>query len=72
MATTTELETRLEKLRAMRAAGTRIVEIGERRVEYRSDQELAAAIADLEHQLAGARGPRVHTIRVHASKGLGD
>ena len=70
MATTAELEARLERLRKIRAAGTRSLEAGNHRLEYRSDQELAAAIADLEAQIAG--GGRVHTIRIHASKGLGD
>jgi hypothetical protein len=70
VATVAELTARLEKLRATRASGTRSVQLGERRVEYRTDAELAAAIADLERQLAGETGARLHTIRIHASKGL--
>lgn len=71
MATVAELTDRLDKLRAARASGARSFQYGEKRVEYRSDAELAAAIADLEHQLAGERGIRIHTIRITASKGLG-
>lgn len=71
MATVAELQERLESLRAMRARGVRAVQQDGKRVEYSSDAELAAAIADLERQVAGGTGARVHTIRINASKGLG-
>ena len=45
MADLVDLDARLANLRALRAKGVRIVEYGEQRVEYRSDAELAAAIA---------------------------
>lgn len=70
MATREELEARLEKLRKHRASGMRRVEFGDQRLEYRSDAELAAAIGDLERQLAGAAGAHIHTVRVTATKGL--
>ena len=70
MASSEELTARLEALRRTRAEGARSVQQGNDRVEYRTDAELAAAIADLERQVAAAGGQRIHTIRVSASKGL--
>ena len=70
MATVAELQARLEKLRQVRAYGHREVEWDGRRIRYASDAELAAAIVDLEQQLAAASGSRVHTVRFSTSKGL--
>ncbi len=70
MATTEELTARLEALRERRASGTRAVQSGDDRVEYRTDEELAAAIADLERQLAAASPQRIHTVMFSTSKGL--
>jgi hypothetical protein len=68
------LQGQLEKLRKARAAGVRKVSYGNgpvsREVEYRSDSELAAAIADLEKQIAGVQGRRITRVRVTSSKGL--
>lgn len=68
------LEARLSALLKARASGVATVEFSagngsSRRVTYRSDQELAAAIADVERRLAALDG-RIHTIRIHTSKGL--
>jgi len=69
-----ELQAELDALRSARASGVREVEIqtgaNRRRVAYRTDAELAAAVADLERQIAGQAGRRVHTIRIASSKGL--
>ena len=71
MATVPELEARLEKLRAVRAAGTREVQTDGHTVIYKSDAELAAAIDDLQRQILLASGASMaHTVRVAASKGL--
>ena len=72
--TTADLEAQLETLRKARASGVRRVEFtagngNSRMVEYRSDDELAAAIADVERRLAGLRGQRVHTVLISSSKG---
>ena len=66
MATEQELADRLERLRQVRASGTLRVETENERIEYRSDADLAAAIADLERQIAGARSstPIVRTVVV--------
>ena len=74
MTTTPELEAQLEGLRRARASGVRRVEYASgngvsRLIEYRTDDELAAAIADLERRLAGLRGQRVHSIAFSSSKG---
>lgn len=68
MATTAELLAQLDNLRAIRASGTREVEFKDHRIQYRTDAELAAAIADLEARTAP--GVRVHTVLVSTSKGL--
>jgi len=69
-----ELQAELDALRSARASGAREVETQtngvRRRVAYRTDPELAAAIADLERRIAAAGGRRVHTIRFGSSKGL--
>lgn len=70
MADLVDLDARLANLRALRAKGVRIVEYGEQRVEYRSDAELAAAIADLERQIAATSGNPVRMVRFASSKGL--
>jgi hypothetical protein len=71
MATVADLDARLETLRAARAAGVLMVRTADgRTVTYKSDGELAAAIADVEHQRAGAINLRINTILVGSSKGL--
>lgn len=70
MAALAELQSQLDALRAMRAGGVRRLRMGEREIEHRSDTELAAAIADLERQIAALSTGRVTTVRIHSSKGL--
>ena len=72
MPTTAELEARLDALQATRATGTLVVRYADgKSVTYKSDAEMAAAIADLRQQILQAAGvSMVHTIRVGASKGL--
>ena len=66
-----ELQQRLDELRRVRSEGRRSITYKSGRVvTYGSDAELAAAIGDLERQLASATGTPVHTIRIAASKGL--
>lgn len=51
--------------------GARVVEWGERRIEYRSDAELRQAMVDIERQIREAEGRSpVTTIRITSSKGL--
>lgn len=65
----TEMQQQLEKLRSVRAKGTRKVRFGEDEVEYRSDSELAAAIADLERRIAMTANPSRRLIYPKTSKG---
>lgn len=69
MATREELEAQLDKLRNIRAQGTRKIEYANGSVEYRSDAELAAAIADLERRIAGSSTP-LRVSYLSGSKGL--
>jgi hypothetical protein len=70
MPSAAEIEARLETLRGLRAKGLREVEHDGKRVRYGSDAELAAAIADLERQLAAAGGSRVQSVVFTTSKGV--
>lgn len=70
MASLSDLQTRLEALRATRAGGALKVREGEREVTFRSDTELAGAIADLERQIAALTTGRVTTVRISSSKGI--
>lgn len=66
-----ELQARLEALREIRASGVREAAFGNDRVVYRTDAELAAAIADLERRIAAATAMRpVRTVLVSTSKGF--
>lgn len=70
MATLADLEAQLATLRKHRANGIRSVEYAGHRVEYKTDSEMAAAIADVERQIAALQGGRVTTVLIHSSKGL--
>ncbi len=71
MPTVAELQARLDNLLAARAEGIRRVEFGDRRIEYRSDAEMIAAIGDLERQIARQCGAvPVRMVRFSTSKGL--
>lgn len=70
--TLTELQAARDALVRARAQGARRFrdQNGEE-VEYKSDGEMAKALAALDRQIAEAAGRRApHTIRFHASKGL--
>ncbi|GLK73181.1 hypothetical protein KHC23_18800 [Ancylobacter dichloromethanicus] len=70
MAVKDSLEDRLAKLRKMRADGVRRLRYTDgKEVEYRTDSELAAAIADVERQIAGANAP-AKVVYLATSKGL--
>ncbi len=73
MSTLDDLNSRLEALRLARSSGVRAVEFqnGEHRqhVEYKTDAEMAAAIAAIESEIAGASGARVRNVIVRNSGG---
>jgi hypothetical protein len=74
MASLAELQSRLDALREVRATGAKVVIFRsgavEHRVEYQTDAEIAAAIADLERQISAASGGGVKVVRFATSKGL--
>jgi roadblock/LC7 domain-containing protein len=71
MATVTELEARLEALKAQRDSAMARVSYDGRMVEYRGTAEIARAIAELERELQAMQGSTpVRQIRVYTSKGL--
>lgn len=70
MTTLATLETRLAKLREIRASGVLSAEVDGQKTVFRSDAELAAAIADVERQMAAAGSGRVSTVRFSTSKGF--
>ncbi|WP_238367623.1 phage head-tail joining protein [Mesobacterium pallidum] len=65
-----ELQTLRDALVKARARGIRKTEIEGMSVEYRSDAEMAAAIADLDRRLAASQAARPATIAFSASKGI--
>jgi hypothetical protein len=71
MATLSELQSRLDTLRAARAGGVQDVRTSDgRQLTYKTDGQMAAAIADLERQIAALTTTPVTTVLVTASKGL--
>jgi hypothetical protein len=71
VATNSELEARLEALRAQRDSAVARVSYDGRSVEYRGTAEIARAIADLERELQSEQGSRpARQIRIYTSKGL--
>ncbi|PRA57518.1 phage head-tail joining protein [Brucella pituitosa] len=69
MASRAEITARLADLRKLRALGIRSTSYQGETVEYRSDAEIASAIADLERQLAGADRVAPRIFNVHGRKG---
>jgi hypothetical protein len=64
-------EQQLEALRTALAGGVRRVRFGEREIEYRTVEELKAAIAAAEAELAKASGrSAIRQIRVSTEKGF--
>lgn len=67
--TLAEMQEQLASLRQIRAEGVRQTRFGEDWTEYRSDSELAAAIADLESRIAAALKPARRVIYPRTGKG---
>lgn len=57
-------------LLAARYRGVRSVEIDGRRIEYRSDAEMAAALFDLERRIKACGPTRIGMVRIASSKGV--
>lgn len=70
MATLAELQTMKSALETARFSGNRRVKTGATEIEFKSDSEMAAALADIERQISAASGNRVRMIHTYSSKGL--
>ena len=66
---TAELETLRDALIRARAQGVRSMLYEGKRVEYGSDAEMAAAIADLDRRIAAAGATAVKTVAFSTRKG---
>lgn len=69
MANLAQLNAWRDALMAARYQGIRTVDYDGKRITYASDGEMAAALADLNRQIAGDAG-RVSVVRIQSSKGL--
>jgi hypothetical protein len=69
MPSVAELEALRDDLIRARARGTRELQMGQERIRYGTDAEMAAAIADLEARIARASSTRPHTVAFSARKG---
>ncbi len=67
MTTLAQRQAQLDALKTARATGARSIQFAERKIEYKSDREMAAAISALEAEIAGQ--PRAKNIVVRSTKG---
>ena len=70
MPTVDELTGWRDALLRARYAGTHMVEYEGKRVVYKTDAEMLAALGDLERRLAAARGQRVTQVQINGNKGV--
>ncbi len=70
MHTLAELQTQLRRLQDQRATPEASVAYDGSEVTYKTDAQLAAAIADLESRIASVEGRQVRKVRITTSKGL--
>jgi hypothetical protein len=70
MTDTATLQTQLDNLKAARRSGVRAIWIGERRVDYKSDREMVAAIASLANEIAKLENTQTpRSVVVRSTKG---
>ncbi|WP_101341920.1 phage head-tail joining protein [Cereibacter azotoformans] len=69
MADLAQLPAWRDAMMAARYGGVRTVEYDGKRITYASDGEMAAALADLNRQIAVATN-RISVVRIQSSKGL--
>lgn len=70
MADLSELQLRLENLRKIRAGGIQEVSTPDDSIRFKTDQEIAAAIRDIERQIAAANHKPIRRIIVGTTKGF--
>ena len=70
MANLAELQADLTKLQAVRNQGVQRTRYDDKEVTYRTDAELAAAMRDIEAQIADLQSTKIRTVRFTSSKGV--
>lgn len=65
-----ELVAMRDELVRSRAKGVLTVQCGEERVQYKSDAEMASAIADLDRRIAHSTRRPIAKVRFSASRGM--
>lgn len=70
MATLAELQSFRAALASARYSGVLTVERNGKKLTYKSDADLAAAIAAVDRDIAAAIATPIRTVRVATSKGL--
>lgn len=70
MADLATLQKQLDDLRANRARGVQTLTTGNETVIFKTDAQMAEAIADLEQRIAAQSGHRVRVVRFSCGKGV--
>lgn len=70
MADLATLQEQLDTLRTNRARGVQTLSIGMETVTFKSDAQMAEAIADLEQRIAAQAGQPVRMVRFSCGKGV--
>jgi hypothetical protein len=70
MTTLADLQSLRDKLIKARASGISLVQDGDKRTAYKTDAEMAAAIADLDRRIGSMQAGRITTVQISSSKGL--
>lgn len=65
-----QLQAARARLLQIRGKGVSSYQIGDRRMEFKSDVELNAALADIERRIAALTSTPVSTVVVTSSKGV--
>lgn len=70
MADLATLQKQLDDLRANRTRGVQTLTTGNETVIFKTDAQMAEAIADLEQRIAAQSGQRVRVVRFSCGKGV--
>ena len=70
MADLTTLQQELDTLRANRVRGVQTLAVGNETIVFKTDAQMAEAIADLEQRIAALSGHQVRMVRFACGKGV--
>jgi hypothetical protein len=70
MTTIANLQVLRDKLINARASGISLIHDDTKRIAYKTDAEMAAAIADLDRRIASMQSGGITTVQIFSSKGL--